>query len=171
MAQDGHCEARVAGLGPPCAVTVHASLAAVDALDLDIGRVALDALAVDGYEIIPWNWGRPLMLRQVAELCGHVGTAEQATSLHELLAPYDGQILVAYNGTSIEGAAARGLGQLETVLERYDEAETHFETAIALEGGIGGVRSFRGRSIGTRGCCSRATDRVIGRVSRCCSTM
>jgi tetratricopeptide (TPR) repeat protein len=97
-------------------------------------RTTWARLANDGYGV-PLDFGRPITLRFAAELTAHLRDRDAAAQLHPALAEYDGQLLVAYTGTTCEGAAARGLGQVETVLGRFDEAAAHFEAALTLEGG------------------------------------
>ena len=115
-----------------------AALAHAEAGDTDRAHAQLEELERDELAAVSFGQGQPLSLRQLAETCAHLGDAVHAAALHELLAPYDGQLLVPYGGSSCEGAAARGLAQLETVLRRFDEAERHFDAALALEEGFGG---------------------------------
>jgi tetratricopeptide (TPR) repeat protein len=115
-----------------------AALAHAEAGDLEVARARFEALATDNFAVLTFGGGRPLMLRELAELCAHLDDKSHAASLHEFLTPYDGQLLVPYNGSSCEGAAARALGQLETVLGRFDDAEHHFDAALQLEEAFGG---------------------------------
>ena len=55
---------------------------------------------------------------------------EGAVVLYDLLAPYDN--MVVFNGGTCEGALARSLGRLAHFLDRPDEAEAHFRTALAI---------------------------------------
>jgi class 3 adenylate cyclase len=98
----------------------------------------LEELAPADFATLGWNIGRPLALRDLAETIARLDHRAHAATLHPQLAVYDGQVIVSWMGSSCEGAAARGLGQLETVLGRYDEAEAHYLAAIALEERIGG---------------------------------
>jgi class 3 adenylate cyclase len=120
------------------AASLEAALAAAEASDRDAAAEMLEPLAVDDFAIVPHNSSRTLVLHFLTDLVALAGTRNAAVALHSQLAPYDGQILVAYKHSSIEGAAARGLGQLETVMGRYDDAEAHFVAAIELEERIGG---------------------------------
>jgi class 3 adenylate cyclase/tetratricopeptide (TPR) repeat protein len=97
----------------------------------------LEQITDEDFAIQPRRADTPLLLSELAELCAHVGDTSRAAILHQLLVPYDGQLLTAYGGASCVSAAARALGQLEVLLGRLDQAEVHFEAAIHLEQGFG----------------------------------
>ena len=61
------------------------------------------------------------------------GHAAHAATLYDLLTPYGGRLLTLVLGLACLGAADRYLGMLSTVLERWDEADAHFERALAIE--------------------------------------
>jgi tetratricopeptide (TPR) repeat protein len=50
--------------------------------------------------------------------------------LYEELAPYAGQCVVIT--TACLGSVSRSLGQLAAVLERFDDAERHFDQALQI---------------------------------------
>jgi hypothetical protein len=66
------------------------------------------------------------------------GDGDRAKRLHsnEGLAPYASQVAVAYPEISI-GSVARYLGLLASTLARWEDAEHHFEDAIATNERIG----------------------------------
>lgn len=68
-----------------------------------------------------------------AEVAVAGGTRGHAEVLTELLAPFSGRLLTVGLGVASIGAADRYLGMLDTLLERWDDAEMHFERALALE--------------------------------------
>jgi hypothetical protein len=74
-----------------------------------------------------------LVLAQLAEVAATAGSAAQATLLYELLDPFAGRLVTALIGLACLGAAERYQGMLSTRLERWDDAETHFERALELE--------------------------------------
>jgi tetratricopeptide (TPR) repeat protein len=96
-------------------------------------RARFEDLARDDFATLNFGSGRPLVLAELAELCAYLDDARRATVLHELLTPYDDQLIVPYYGSVCVGAAARALAQLEAVLGRYDEAQHHYDAAFALE--------------------------------------
>jgi DNA-binding SARP family transcriptional activator len=96
----------------------------------------LDGLADDGFSAIPFNemWmGSMNFLAEAAALLDHRAGAD---ALYALLLPYADRVAVATPEMSA-GAVARALGLLAATLGRLDEAEGHFDHAIALNDGIG----------------------------------
>jgi tetratricopeptide (TPR) repeat protein len=74
---------------------------------------------------------RPVTMGMLAEVCSAVGDVATASGLYDALLPWhDRQFMVAAG--AVYGSAARPLGLLATVLERYDDAEAHFEEALAM---------------------------------------
>jgi class 3 adenylate cyclase/tetratricopeptide (TPR) repeat protein len=67
-----------------------------------------------------------------ADACLAALYLQPAERLYELLSPWADRIL-SFGGSVSYGAAARGLGNLATMLKREDEAERHFEKALELE--------------------------------------
>jgi tetratricopeptide (TPR) repeat protein len=104
----------------------------------DVGRLEeasghFEALAPDGFSVVPRDYAFPLALRYLAETCVHLDDTSRAAELLPEAAPYSGQMLIATLGTSIEGAADRILGQLYGLVGQIDDAERHFEMAWRLE--------------------------------------
>lgn len=99
-------------------------------------RQALDALArADLSDLLrDASWLPNLaMLSEVAVLLGDV---PRARLLYTLLSPYAGRCVVNF-ALLCQGSAARPLGLLATTLSRYDDAERHFEQAVATNTRIG----------------------------------
>jgi tetratricopeptide (TPR) repeat protein len=97
---------------------------------------ALDALAgADLSDLLrDASWLPNLaMLSEVAVLLGDV---PRARLLYTLLSPYAGRCVVNF-ALLCQGSAARPLGLLATSLSRYDDAERHFERALATNTRIG----------------------------------
>jgi tetratricopeptide (TPR) repeat protein len=73
-------------------------------------------------------------LPSLAGLCGLValfGDAPRARLLYRLLLPYADRCVIA--GVFLgAGSVSRPLGQLATILGRYDDAERHFEQALEM---------------------------------------
>lgn len=93
-------------------------------------RQALDGLArADLSDLLrDASWLPNLvMLSEVTVLLGDV---PRARLLHTLLSPYADRCVVNF-ALLCQGSAARPLGLLATTLSRYDDAERHFERAIA----------------------------------------
>jgi DNA-binding SARP family transcriptional activator/tetratricopeptide (TPR) repeat protein len=94
-------------------------------------RRELDVLARDGFSGVARD---ALWLSNVSALCdvvAFVGDVPRAHVLYELVSPYADRCVVILALLS-QGSAARPLGLLATTLSRYDEAERHFEQALAM---------------------------------------
>jgi uncharacterized protein HemY len=61
-----------------------------------------------------------------------LGDRAHAAILYQFLLPYAGRTVVIGNAVACYGAMSRYLGALATTLERWDEAEQHFEDALAM---------------------------------------
>jgi DNA-binding SARP family transcriptional activator len=100
---------------------------------LDEAAEHFEALAPDGFSIVPRDYSFPLAIRYLAETCAQLGDTTRGAELLPEIDPYSGQMLIVSLGTTIEGAADRSLGQLYGLIGRIDDAERHFENAWRLE--------------------------------------
>jgi DNA-binding SARP family transcriptional activator len=103
---------------------------------IDEAREVFEALAQDDFSRLPldeeWLFGLSLL----SEACVTLADAARARTLYELLLPFAG--LVVYGAPEVStGAVARYLGLLSATGLRFDEAERHFEDALALNATIG----------------------------------
>lgn len=97
----------------------------------DEAREIVDDLASDDFTVLPfdqeWFFGMSLL----ADTAIAVGDADHAAALYRLLRPWS-----AFNSSDLpegfRGAIARDLARLAVLLNRADEAKTHFEDALAL---------------------------------------
>jgi hypothetical protein len=99
---------------------------------------ALEVLSVDaaaGFAELTYdsNWLAGIVI--YAEATAQIGDCEAAAKLHELLAPYRGQI--AFNSATAWGAVERHLGNLEHVLGRVAEAQRSLQRAAEVHERIG----------------------------------
>jgi hypothetical protein len=75
-------------------------------------------------------------MNTLPDVCAYLGDATAGARLYELLLPYERLYAEApVEGTF--GAVARGLGVLAAQLERFEDAERHFEAAIQTERAMG----------------------------------
>jgi tetratricopeptide (TPR) repeat protein len=99
-------------------------------------RQALETLAADAFAHLPvdetWLAGISLL----ADTASKLGDQERAADLYDLLLPWEDRVAVSYADFSV-GAVARYLGLLAAVMERWDDAERHFEAALEINEGIG----------------------------------
>jgi predicted ATPase/DNA-binding SARP family transcriptional activator len=105
----------------------------------DDARRIFDAFAADNWAAVPHGWTRAWPLRNLAELCARFGDRARAASFRPLVEPWTGQLWIASFGSTLEGAADRALGQLDTVLGQFDQAQREFQAALELERRFGGA--------------------------------
>ncbi len=84
-------------------------------------------------------WGA--VLASLAEVAATVDSRSHAALFYELLQPFAGRLISTVIGLACLGAAERYQGMLSTTLERWDDAEAHFERALELE------QRIRGRAL------------------------
>jgi tetratricopeptide (TPR) repeat protein len=70
------------------------------------------------------------------EVCAALGDGDRAEVLYRLLSPYATYAVVASEWASF-GAGSRFLGQLAATMGRWQEAESHFEQALAMNARMG----------------------------------
>jgi tetratricopeptide (TPR) repeat protein len=99
-------------------------------------RQELDRLGADGFEGFEvgteWHFGACLL----AEACARLGDARHAPRIYEALEPYGGYNVMAHPEFSL-GSAARYLGLLAGATSRWEESESHFERALAMNAEMG----------------------------------
>jgi hypothetical protein len=71
----------------------------------------------------------------LVEVCASLGDSDRAELLYRLLSPYAGYAVVASEWGF--GAASRFLGQLSATMGRWQEAESHFDQALAMNARMG----------------------------------
>jgi class 3 adenylate cyclase/tetratricopeptide (TPR) repeat protein len=99
-------------------------------------REHLELLAADGFAHIPRDvtWTASLFL--LTEVCTRLGDGERAARIYELFRPHTGQLVAATATVACAGAVDRYLGMLLATTDRSDEAQSHYEAAVALETSI-----------------------------------
>ena len=112
------------------------ALTAAELGHLSEAREDLDALAAGGFAALPFDEEWIVSVCLLAETATTLGEAEHASALYEMLLPYGDRVATAYPEISI-GAVARYLGLLAAAIERWDDAERHFEQALELNERIG----------------------------------
>ncbi|WP_415901340.1 helix-turn-helix transcriptional regulator [Neptuniibacter sp. QD29_5] len=98
----------------------------------ELAENEFNLLSEDSFSCIPRDALWPGCLTYLAEVCVYLRDQDKAAELHEFLLPHDGLNIVVGACTACHGAAARLLGMLENVMQRWDEAEMHFESAIQM---------------------------------------
>jgi DNA-binding winged helix-turn-helix (wHTH) protein/tetratricopeptide (TPR) repeat protein len=106
----------------------------------DEARRRLQLLVDESFASLPRDVTYPMALANLALSCARLGMRAGAERLLELLRPWAGRTLTLLYYFSA-GCASRELGLLASLLERWDEAALHFETALEVDRNTG-ERSF-----------------------------
>jgi class 3 adenylate cyclase/tetratricopeptide (TPR) repeat protein len=129
---------RLAVAGSPTIVAFRAALSLIhshmghrDEAAQELKSIALDSICGMPSDFL---WSATIVL--LAEVCSELSNEEYAEMLYELLDPYQD-----LNATILHAAAfgsnARSLGTLASVLSRWDDAERHYESAVATNAAMG----------------------------------
>jgi eukaryotic-like serine/threonine-protein kinase len=96
----------------------------------DDARVEFERLAEDEFRFVQrdWNWLPSMFV--LADVCADLGNTQRAEVLYQLLAPYASRNAMLGNVYTY-GSVAYALGRLAAVLGRSDDAEAHFDAALA----------------------------------------
>lgn len=100
---------------------------------LDDARVEFERLAVDDFGRVPHDAIWAATIAYLAETCVWLRDTTRAETLYRLLLPYAERTIVFGAHTATLGSGARLLGLLATTLQRWDDAERHFDYAIAFD--------------------------------------
>jgi tetratricopeptide (TPR) repeat protein len=103
--------------------------------EIDVARRTLESLPVDDLSSIPRDMMWLYLLSRLTEVVGFFGDAPRAAPIYDLLLPYADRC-AAISIAACRGAVSRPLGVLATVLGRHDDAERHFEHALAMNARI-----------------------------------
>jgi DNA-binding CsgD family transcriptional regulator/DNA polymerase III delta prime subunit len=97
-------------------------------------QAAFERVARLGFEIgSPSDGARTGGLVYLAEACRWLGDASRAATLYTLLLPHAGKGIVFGANVASLGSADRVLGMLAAAMQRWDEAQAHFERAMAFD--------------------------------------
>ena len=73
----------------------------------------------------------------LTEVCAYLGDAARASTLYQLLLPYDGRAVFVGGQVACYGAASRYLGMLAATMAHWQVAEEHFEDALTMNANMG----------------------------------
>jgi DNA-binding CsgD family transcriptional regulator len=119
------------GAWRPGLVVLLAELGMEDEAARELRRVAADGL--DDFRPSLWL----AALAYLADACGALRDEDVAAVVYEALEPYrDGNVMIGHL-VCCYGAADRYLGALSAVLGDWERAESHFESALALNRRLG----------------------------------
>ncbi|MDP9238061.1 MAG: AAA family ATPase [Chloroflexota bacterium] len=102
---------------------------------LDDARAAFEEAAADDFAGVPFDRNWPLTMSFLADTCTLLRDVGRASILYELILPYQDRCVVVTSSCIAficSGSFHRQLGGLATTMSRWDDAERHFEAAIAM---------------------------------------
>jgi tetratricopeptide (TPR) repeat protein len=102
-------------------------------------RRELAALLDEGLDRLPRDVNWLIGVTLLAEACAALEDRGGAETLYELLLPYRRSAVVIGLAAVCGGSASRHLGLLAAVLHRSAEARRHFELALRMNAGLGGL--------------------------------
>lgn len=100
-------------------------------------RAEFEPLAADDFADIPRDARWVMCLAYLAAVCAFLGDARRAATLYRVLTPHAGYNLLVGPTAVCFGAAARYLGLLAATMRRWEEAQRHFEAALAMNARMG----------------------------------
>jgi tetratricopeptide (TPR) repeat protein len=117
----------VAGTWRPGLALIYSELGRTDE-----ARAEFEHLAQHDFSDIPRDALWMACMTYLVDVCTFLGDRARAATLYQLLLPYAGHTVVIGNAVACYGAVSRYLGALATTLGRWEEAERHFEDALAM---------------------------------------
>jgi hypothetical protein len=100
--------------------------------DADIRPVLADL--VEGLPTVR-KFERLLTAAHLSEAAVALGDRPSCSRLYDAMRPYSGQVVAGFHPYCL-GSVDRHLGMLATILERWDQARAHLETALAVDTGL-----------------------------------
>ncbi len=102
-------------------------------------QLVFDALAHDGFDKLPQNetWAIAMSMLSIASI--NLLDCERASELYELSLPGREHFTIVGYGVMSFGSRARELGNLASLMGRFEEAEEHFELSISQNRRTGAV--------------------------------
>jgi class 3 adenylate cyclase len=100
-------------------------------------RAEFEICARDEFALFPLDANLPIALTLLASVCTYLGDSARAAVLYDKLLPYEGQAVMVGPAALCTGAASMSLGNLAATMSRWNEAERHFEDALAMNARMG----------------------------------
>jgi DNA-binding CsgD family transcriptional regulator len=95
-------------------------------------QVEFEHLAQHDFADLPQDGLWVTCITYLAEVCTFLQDTARAATLYHLLRPYTGRNVIVGGAVACYGAASRYLGMLAAAMARWDEAEQHFQEALAM---------------------------------------
>jgi tetratricopeptide (TPR) repeat protein len=111
-------------------------------MELEIGMVdealaRYEAIAADGFAIVPRDATWTACLTVLSEICAGRSDAPRAQALYDLLLPRRGSLAVWVWGVACAGSIDRYLGMLAATMGDAKKAAEHYEAALVQEKSVG----------------------------------
>ena len=100
-------------------------------------RAEFEYFATHNFANIPRDALWVTCITYLSEVCAFLGDARRATTLYQFLLPHNGYNILVGPTAACYGAAARYLGMLAATMSRWEEAQGHFENALAMNARMG----------------------------------
>ncbi|NMO93930.1 adenylate/guanylate cyclase domain-containing protein [Actinomycetospora sp. TBRC 11914] len=120
---------------------IHTAVGLARAGRLDEAADLLTAAAADRFAVIGHDGARAFLLAEAAETADAVGDAGSGALLHELLAPWEGHVVVVGSGALCLGAADHALGLAARAAGNHEAAAAHLGNAVRIDDATGAVRA------------------------------
>jgi tetratricopeptide (TPR) repeat protein len=95
-------------------------------------QAEFEHLAAHDFDDVPLDGLWMGSMTYIADVCIYLGDKARASLLYRLLLPFDGRNVVIGYAVVCHGALSRYLGALAATLDQWDNAERHFEDALAM---------------------------------------
>ncbi|TMG02036.1 MAG: hypothetical protein E6I03_07000, partial [Chloroflexi bacterium] len=103
-------------------------------------RREFEVLAADAFSALPADGNWPIAMALLAEVCCALEDTERAAILYEKISPLSELCVVVGLAIDCYGPLAQAAGRLATTLQRWDDAQRHFETSLAINKRMGSGR-------------------------------
>lgn len=100
--------------------------------DLEAARAILERLAAGDFAALPRDGRWTASLVYLTEVCAGLGATHHAAALYDRLLPWARRNIVVGGGSLCPGCTDRFLGLLAATMRRWDDAEHHFDFALAM---------------------------------------
>ena len=100
-------------------------------------RAEFEYFAANNFANIPRDALWVMCITYLSEVCTFLGDAHRAAMLYQCLLPHNGYNILVGPTAACYGAASRYLGMLAATMSRWEEAQGHFENALAMNARMG----------------------------------
>jgi eukaryotic-like serine/threonine-protein kinase len=104
---------------------------------LDDARGEFERLAETDFRSLPRDSTWIISMYLLTEVCAVLEDRPRAEELYDLLLPYAGQNMVVQPALICTGSVSRQLGMMASVAHHWDDAERHFDDALAFDAKMG----------------------------------